>query len=231
MTTTVRPETAERVSSVAPAAPLAFYPLTYRELRRRIWHMVPGTLAVLLQLFPHRDPISPTLRAIIVACVMAIAARILFGFRQIQRQGEGQGLAAVAGYSLSVLLTVLLFPADLEIGLAVLSILAFGDGSATMFGLMLRGRRLPWNPAKSWSGLFAFLLLGSLSTAWVYWGETHNPEAATAGVTFAMAICLTSPAVCLCAVAESLRSRLNDNIRVGLVAVCSLSCLHWLFGR
>ena len=149
-------------------------------------------------------------------------------FRQIQRHGEGAGFAAVAGYSLSVLLTALIFPGALELGLAVLAILAFGDGSATLFGLMFRGPRLPWNKAKSWSGFLAFLSLGSLMTAWIYWGETQNPEASEPGVTFALAIVLTGPAVIAAAIAESVRSRINDNIRVGAVAAITLILLHML---
>jgi len=207
---------------------LEFRPLTYRELKRRFWHMAPGLLPFVLQWFPHRDPISPTLQWIIVGCCVVIGGRILLGFRQIQRQGEGAGVAAVAGYALSVLLMALAYPGDLELSLAVLSILAFGDGSATLCGLMFRGPRLPWNRAKSWSGLVAFVGIGCLMTAWIYRGETHNPEALTAGVSFGVALSLTAPAVLAAAIAESIPSRINDNIRVGLVAAISLILLHAL---
>lgn len=205
---------------------LQFHPLTYREIKRRFWHMAPGLLAFLLHIVPHADPISPTLRNIIIGCCAAIGLRILLGFRQIQRHGEGTGFAAVAGYSLSVLLTALIFPGALELGLAVLAILAFGDGSATLFGLLFRGPRLPWNNAKSWSGFLAFVTLGSLMTAWIYWGETQNPEALEPAVTFARAFLFTGPAVFAAAIAESVRSRLNDNIRVGAVAAITLILLH-----
>jgi dolichol kinase len=204
----------------------AFYALPYRELKRRLWHMSPGLLPFVLQQFPHKDPISPTLRLIIVGICVAVAGRILFSFRHIQRQGESTGHAAVGGYSLSVLMMALLFPRDLELALAVLSILAFGDGAATLFGLMLRGPRLPWNSAKSWTGLLAFITVGSVMTAWIYWGETHNAEAADPAVTIWAALALTMPAVVAAAFSESIRSRMNDNIRVGLVAAVSLALLH-----
>jgi dolichol kinase len=207
---------------------LEFRPLTSRELKRRLWHMAPGCLPFLLQWFPHRDPVSPTLRWIIVGCCVLIGGRILMGFRQIQRRGEGAGLAAVSGYALSVLLMAVAFPADLELSLAVLSILAFGDGSATLCGLTFRGPRLPWNRGKSWSGLIAFIGVGCVMTAWIYRGETHNPEALTAGVSFGIALALTAPAVIAAAIAESIPSRINDNIRVGLVAAVSLILLHTL---
>jgi len=218
----------EQPSSAAESQGLAFRPLTYRELKRRLWHMAPGLLPFALQMVPHADPISPTMKLIIVGCCVAIAGKILWGFQQIQRKGEGAGVTAVAGYVLSVLLTALLFPGDLELGLAVLGILAFGDGSATFFGLLLRGPRLPWNKAKSWSGFFAFAAVGSLMTAWIYWGETHNPEAAEPAVTFGLALAFTMPAVIAAAIAESVRSRLNDNVRVGITGAVVLILLHTL---
>lgn len=228
--TTLRSATAQQAAASIIREPradvLTFYPLPYREIKRRFWHMCPGLLAFGLHVVSHADPISPMLQLIIVTCCVAIAAWILLGFRQIQRQGEGVGLAAVSGYSLSVLLTAFLFPRHLELGLAVLAILAFGDGSATLVGLTFRGPRLWWNQAKSWSGLLGFIVIGSLMTSWIYWGETHNPEAADPAVSYGLALILTSPAVVAAAVAESVRSRINDNIRVGVVAAIALVLLH-----
>ena len=221
-----------RVPQVGPLASeqaverFAFRSLPYRELKRRFWHMAPGLLAFGLHIFPHADPMSNLMKMIVVGCCAVIGIRVLLGFQQIQRQGEGAGVAAVAGYALSVLVMTLLFPASLELGLAVLSILAFGDGSATLIGLMLRGPRLPWNSAKSWSGLLGFITVGSLMTAWIYWGETHNPEAVEPAVSFGIALALTMPAVVASAVAESVRSRINDNVRVGITAAVSLALLH-----
>ena len=200
--------------------------LPYRELKRRFWHMTPGVLAFGLLVVPHADPISPTLQLIILSCCLAIGVWILLGFRQIQRRGEGAGLGAVSGYALSVLGTSFLFPRHLELGLAVLAILAFGDGSATLVGSVFRGPRLPWNSGKSWIGMLSFVVVGSLMAALMYWGETHNLEASDAPVTFGMALCLTAPATLAAAVAESLRSKINDNIRVGVVAAVTLVLLH-----
>ena len=200
--------------------------LPYRELKRRFWHMSPGFLAFGLLVIPHADPISATLQLIILTCCLTIGMWILFGFRQIQRCGEGAGLGAVGGYALSVLGTSFLFPRHLELGLAVLAILAFGDGSATLLGSVFRGPRLPWNSGKSWIGLLGFVAVGSAMAAWIYWGETHNPEASDPPVSFGMALFLTAPAVVAAAIAESLRSGINDNIRVGVVAAVTLVLLH-----
>ncbi len=203
--------------------------LTARELRRRFWHMAPGISAYALHFVSHRDPISPTLQGILVGCCVVIGLKILLSFRSIQRSNEASGTAAVAGYSLSVLLTVLLFPRHLELGLSVLTILALGDGSATLFGLMLRGPKLPWNRDKSVSGLLAFITVGILSTAWMYHGETLNAEGIDPQVSFPVAVLLVGPAVVAAAFAESVASRINDNIRVGAVSAITLVATHMLF--
>ena len=166
--------------------------LPYRELKRRFWHISPGFLAFGLLVIPHADPISATLQLIILTCCLTIGMWILFGFRQIQRCGEGAGLGAVGGYALSVLGTSFLFPRHLELGLAVLAILAFGDGSATLLGSVFRGPRLPWNSGKSWIGLLGFVAVGSAMAAWTrsncapIW---RSRKAASAAKIPRMAIC------------------------------------------
>jgi phytol kinase len=227
-----------RTASAAPArarqrthsqsSDFGIHGLTHRETQRRLFHMLPGCLAFLLHVIPHADPVSVLMRWSIVTCCAVISITILSRFRKIQRLGEGTGAAPVAGYVLSVVLSALLFPGHLEIAMCVLGILAFGDGSATLFGLLLRGPRLPWNHSKSWSGLVAFMLCGTLMAGWIYWGETHNPRAANPSVTFAFALALVLPAVVVSAIAESVRSRINDNIRVGIAAAASIAAMHFM---
>ena len=200
--------------------------LTVRELRRRAWHMSPGLLPAVLQFVPHADPVSPTLRWIIIGITVALGLSIFLGFRQIQRSNEVIGLAAVSGYALPILIMIFLFPRHLELGFALLAILAFGDGSATLFGLLLRGPRLPWNRAKSWSGLLAFLVVGTLMASWIYRGESLNPERADPVVSFGTAVMLVSPAVIVAGFCESVNSRINDNIRVGVAGAVVLALTH-----
>lgn len=207
---------------------IAIHSLTSKESRRRLWHIAPGLLAFPLQMVPHADPVSATLRAIILVVVVVLSLHVYLRFRRIQRHQHDSGLSAVIGYALAVLLTILAFPDRLEVGLGVLSILAFGDGSATAFGKMLRGPTLPWNSSKSWAGFLAFLICGSVMTTWIYWGETQNPEAQEPALSMARAFLLTSPAVALCAIVESVDSRINDNIRVGVAGACSLILLSLL---
>lgn len=207
---------------------LSLQALSKRELRRRIWHMIPGLLVLPLNVVPHADPLSPTLRFIILAAALISAGLIYMRFRQIRRHEHDQGTAAVAGYAGAVLLTVLLLPDRLEVGLGVLAILAFGDGSATAVGKLFAGPALPWNRQKSFAGLLGFIAAGGTATTLMYWGETHNPEATEPPLTLVAAFLLTFPAVFLSALVESLNSRINDNIRVGIVAAVSLAALSLL---
>ena len=108
------------------------------EWRRRVWHIVPGFLPILLWIFPHRDPISPILQLIVLAIVISLAVGIFLRYRLIARKQDAERSTAVLGYALSVLLTVLFFPAHLQLGLTVLAVLAFGDGSATLVGKICR---------------------------------------------------------------------------------------------
>ena len=223
-----RDDRSESDQFAGPASPTR---LDARELRRRLWHMSPGLFPVLLWFVPHRDPISPTLMVIVGIVAAVLAAKIYFQFMKIQRAGETNDGSAVLGYALSVLAAFLLFPAHAEIGLTVLAILAFGDGSATLVGLAFGGKSLPWNRRKSWAGVIGFLLIALPTAAVVYWRETHNLEAIGSGVTFAQACLCVSPAVVLAMLAESIDSKLNDNIRVGVVAVASLAMTHaMMFG-
>jgi dolichol kinase len=92
----------------------------------------------------------------------------------------------------------------------VLAILAFGDGSATLGGLLIGGRSLPWNSQKTISGSLCFVFFASLMGGVIYWGEA-NPQ-----VPFLGALQIAALASFIAAVAESLPSRINDNIRVGI---------------
>ncbi len=60
----------------------------------------------------------------------------------------------------------------------------------------------------------------------VYWGETHNLEAQTPGVSFVTALYCAGMTVVAAAIAESLPSRLNDNLRVGVTAAVVGAAMH-----
>lgn len=197
------------------------------ELRRRFWHMTPGLLPFALWPIPHADPLSPTLRAIMLVVAALLGGAIFAGYRRIERTGEsGQRLWSVAGYAGSVIATLLLFPQHAERGLAVLAMLAWGDGSATLGGRLIGGPRLPWNREKSLSGFLCFIAVGLPMTSLVLWGESHNLEATTPGLSLTAAFACGAVAATAAAIAESVPSRVNDNVRVGLTAAVTISLCH-----
>lgn len=211
----------------------SFAAITPAEVRRRVWHIAPGMLPIVLWLVPHRDPVSPTLLAIVGVVVAALSVKYFTQFGRIQRPQEKSGGCAILGYAGAVFGMLLLFPAHAEWSLSVLGVLAFGDGTATLGGLVIDGKPLPWNKRKTWSGTLTFVLIGTPMTALIYWGETaFNPEADGPGVPFLTALGCSFAVVLVAALAESLPSRINDNIRVGLTAGVTLVLIHllWLGG-
>lgn len=198
--------------------------LDEREVRRRIWHILPGFLPFILWLIPHRDPISWDLKGAILGVVAVLAAWVYLRFREIRRTGErDQRVAAVLGYSLSIVTAMFCFQAHAEISFTVLALLAFGDGCATLGGLLFGGARLPWNRNKTVSGLLSFITCGTLMGGVIYWGEA-NPK-----VPLATAMLVAGTAAVVSALAESLPSKINDNIRVGICAVLATAAAHWAF--
>jgi len=211
-------------------APSSESRISRAEWRRRLWHAAPGLLPFLLWAVPHRDPISPTLRWIMVAVVCGLAGHVFWRYRHIEREGDRERVGAVLGYALSVLGVLLVFPEHAELGLTVLAVLAFGDGSATWGGLTFGGPKLPWNPKKTWAGFVSFLIIGTALASLIYWGETQfNPESQEyQSVSYLTALCCAATAVGLAAIAESLPLKINDNIRVGIAAAVGVTTMHGL---
>ena len=111
-------------------------------------------------------------------------------------------------YPLAVLALLICFPDRRDIAAAAWGILAAGDGMATIAGTHLRTKALPWNRAKSWHGLIAFVLSGWLAgsglAAW-----NAGPETATWWIAIAPGI-----AAIIAGFVETTPIRLNDNISV-----------------
>jgi dolichol kinase len=194
-----------------------------QELRRRLLHIAPGFLPFILWPIPHRDPLGPTLRSIMIALAIGLT---LFAWRQrrrVSRNGERGFLVTLLSYTAPILTTLLFLPAAPELGLAVLAIVAFGDGCATLVGRVAAGPRLPWNRAKTWAGSAAFVACALPIAAVVYWGEAQ-PH-----VSLALSLACAAPAALVAALAESLNSRVNDNLRVGVAAAVTIAVAHAMF--
>lgn len=183
------------------------------EFRRRLFHMLPALLPIGLPITPHEDVWEPWLilgafASAILAIFMAVALA-----SQVTRPGERHWMAAVLGYITPLLGALVLFPGRAELALMTLQIVALGDGSAVLGGKLLGGKTLPWNPHKTFSGLFCFVFVGSLAATCSYLGEARP------AVSFSAAFLICSVAACCAGIAESLPIRASDNFRVGVTAL------------
>ncbi|MGE5194717.1 MAG: hypothetical protein ACM3U2_19675 [Deltaproteobacteria bacterium] len=193
------------------------------EWRRRLVHMSPGLLPSLFLVIPHAHPLAWFIQVPILVVVTVLTIFSLMKARLFARCGEQGWVCSVVSYAVITLSLLMAFPSQPELGLVVTIIIAFGDGSATLAGMLVRGRKLPWNQAKSWIGLGAFLVCSIPLGTLVYWGESH------AGVSLLMALACVVPAALAAALAESLPMRMNDNIRVGVAAALTILTTHGMF--
>jgi len=214
----------ELAPQLQPTLPTAvhgiFARLGTREITRRFWHFTPGLLPILFWFVPHRDPIRwPQLMVISSLAVLGTACG-LYWSKSFSRAGENECVTCALGYGGVALLALLLFPGQPEIAVTVLATLAFGDGSATLGGLVFRGPKLPWNSQKSWSGSLCFVLVALPIASLYYWAEARP------FVSLGEALACAGSAVFAGVIAESMPSRINDNIRVPLAALAAMVVLH-----
>jgi uncharacterized protein (TIGR00297 family) len=120
---------------------------------------------------------------------------------------------------MSVLALVLLFPARLDIAGAAWAILAVGDGMATLAGLAIPSRRIPWNREKSVAGSLALFVTGGLAGSFVAWWCRPNVTPAPD-----LWFTLAAPAVAalVAALVETIPTRLDDNVSVPAAAATTL---------
>jgi uncharacterized protein (TIGR00297 family) len=132
--------------------------------------------------------------------------------------------SGIALYPIAVLGLVVCFPTRLDIAAAAWGILAAGDGFATLVGVHVRSRRLPWNRAKSVAGLIAFVVCGTLAaTALAAWTTNASGRVPTWWLLIAP---LT--AAVIAGLVETVPIRLNDNLSVPAVAAMVLWSLSLL---
>jgi len=164
--------------------------------------------------------------------IVVLAVIAYFQFGRVQRSAERcrDVMGAVFGYATVVLATMLLCSQHVEVAFAALAVLAFGDGSATLGGMLIRGRQLPWNPKKTIVGTVCFILVATPMAALVYWGEAHDVCQATGfpRVDFGLALLAALTAAVAAALVESLPVRTNDNLRVGTTAAIVIGLFQWL---
>jgi len=180
-----------------------------REIGRKSLHVAMGFVAFSLHFLSW--PVAAGLAAAALVHNLFILPR--YGGRAVfrgraRREGHDPGIVL---YPASVLLAILLFRERLEIVAAAWAFLAFGDGFATIFGLLF-GRispRLPWNRDKSWVGLLGFLLAGA-PMAYVL----HQWTAGAEWTSDTAVILPIAVVAVILAVVESLPIGIDDNLTV-----------------
>lgn len=206
----------------APALPPGWARLQGAEMRRRLLHMLPGLFPFVLWAIPHPDPWGPYL---FYAVIVATALVVINGLRQFAafaRPGEEDGRSSILGYAFPVLVSMCVSRGREELCLLTLAILAFGDGSATVGGLLFGGRPLPWNSRKTVTGLLCFWGFGGILGTVVYWGESRP------GVSWMIAAAVAGATVFIAGLLESLPSRINDNLRVGFASAAIGTVMHFV---
>lgn len=192
----------------------------YSEPARQMVHIVMGGFALLLRVFTWQQA-ALLAGAAVVFNLIALPRLAPW----IMRRGELRGArAGVLFYPLSILVLVFVFPTRLDIVAAAWGIMAFGDGSATLAGTRIGGRRLPWNADKTWSGLLAFISVGGAAGAalslWVAPSVSPPPPPA-------FSIWAPIVAAVVAGLVETIPIGLDDNVSVPAAAAVTL----WFAGQ
>jgi uncharacterized protein (TIGR00297 family) len=200
--------------------------LTRGELLRKIVHMSVGLIAFSLRF------LGPFWAALLGAAALANNLFLLnrVGGKHLWRPHEHERGASIGIilYPLAVLLLILIFWQRLEVAAASWGILAFGDGMASVAGMALGRRKLPWNPRKSWMGSAAYVLFGGLAaSALLVWTAPAQGRA----YDWAFALAVGFATALLAAAIESLPQGLDDNIGVPMVSGLFLLGLVLSYGR
>jgi len=195
---------------------------THSELCRKTLHMLPGFLPFVLAAVPHPDPLDTVSLGVVTTICVVLTTVFLLLHRLVRRPGEHNFLSTTLSYPGTILLTLLLFPGHAEFAGVVVTVLALGDGSAYLVGKRFGKQRLPWNSEKSWLGSIAFVVVSAPIATLAYWLEAANPA-----VPLAMAAVCGLSAALAGAIAESLPSKITDNLRVGVAASLAVIAAHF----
>jgi len=131
---------------------------------------------------------------------------------RVSRHERGWDIGIVL-YPFAVTLLIVVFHWHIEIAAVAWVLMAFGDGFSTVVGQRMPLAPLPWNPAKSWGGLAAFILFGGLAAFAIarFFGAPQDVAIAAA--------------VLVSAIAESLPLGLDDNVTVPFIAAGVLAAM------
>lgn len=130
------------------------------ETRRQILHILAGAPALLLRWITWEQ--AALLAGLGVAFNLVVLPRMA---SRVFRGGDFARplTSGIVLYPVAILALILCFKTRLDIVAIVWVILAAGDGFATIVGRNLRTPALPWNREKSFGGLLAFVVFGSIA--------------------------------------------------------------------
>ena len=143
----------------------------HSESARQILHMTMGGFALLLRWLSWWQAIAVAAGA--VAFNVFALPRI---GRGLFRPGdEARALHGIVLYPVAVLLLLAAFPRRPDIAAAAWGILALGDGSATLAGRAIGGRRWSWNRDKTFAGSATFAVVGGAGGVFLAWWCRRRP--------------------------------------------------------
>ncbi len=202
----------------------------YSEMKRKMEHIAPLGFAFTLTIFPKWLVFVLAVTAIVYG--LFISKRVVKGTLRDAELEKGFSLGKAA-YGIMVLILLIIFHQRMQVLAGAWAIMALGDGSASIFGTLWGGKKLPWNREKSWMGLFGFALIGTLACAalLIYTHSTGDVgvtiDAAFAAFTINRIIFVALIATLICAVVETLPQPIDDNIIIPALAAL---LLHFFTG-
>ncbi len=185
--------------------------LKRNELARKLYHLAAGGMAFLLRFMTWRQAVVLASVSILlnVLVVPYMGGRRWFWRSKEREKGYSQGILL---YTISVLVLVLVFRDALWMAATIWGVLAFGDGMSGIVGQAIGGPKLPWNERKSWAGSAAFVLFGGTgAAALILWTVP-----ASMNMSVGQALLMGIPLALVCALVESVPSRVDDNVTIPL---------------
>jgi phytol kinase len=188
------------------------------EILRKCYHISAGLMAFGIPF------LSWQVMAFLLFGAFMINWRVLprLGGRSMWRGAEhkkGYSLGLTL-YPLAISILCVVFRSDQWRTAAVWGVLAFGDGFSSLVGMTLGGPKLPWNGRKSWTGLLAFVLFGTLGAALlVSWAGLFTLRVSLPVLGTALLLALA------CSVVESLPWKLDDNVSIPAVGALIVAFL------
>lgn len=140
------------------------------ELRRQALHVLFGAATIATAL-AFGMPFATTLLAVALTIGLLGVGLVMLGYpvpfaREILQAFERKKVMPGKGamhYAAGCLLLMTFAPANFA--LAMIAVLAFGDGTSTVIGKFWGKNKLPWNSRKSWLGTATFFAFGAVSSA------------------------------------------------------------------